>query len=199
MKSEDIERILSLSSLTAAPQLLGWHIVRQLPGGTVRLKIVETEAYHQDDPASHSFRGMTARTAPMFEAGGTIYVYFTYGVHYCLNLVTGSKGIGEGVLIRAGEPLEGIGIMRSSRGVDNIFQLANGPGKLAQALGINSTDLSGRKISRSTIYLQPPAVRLKTAEIASSPRIGIKRAVENSWRFYIKGSPFVSKSRLNER
>ncbi|HET9722139.1 MAG TPA: DNA-3-methyladenine glycosylase, partial [Candidatus Saccharimonadales bacterium] len=96
-----IDAILNLSSLQAAPRLLGWTLCRQTPGGLIKVKIVETEAYHQEDPASHSYRGRTARTWPMFESGGHIYVYFTYGMHYALNLVTGQKGVGEGVLIRA--------------------------------------------------------------------------------------------------
>jgi DNA-3-methyladenine glycosylase len=190
------DSILSLTSLQAAPLLLGWRIVRSTPAGIIKLKIVETEAYHQDDPASHSYRGMTARTAPMFEAGGTIYVYFTYGMHYCLNFVTGPKGVGEGVLIRAGEPMDGTEIMKKNRGVESINMLANGPAKLTQALGINSTELSGKILNKSSISLEAPADILTAKDIVTSRRVGIRQAVENPWRFYIKDNPFVSKSKI---
>lgn len=196
MNNKDLKRILSSDSLTAAPLLLGWIITRKTGDGIIKLKIVETEAYHQNDPASHSYRGLTARTAPMFEAGGTIYVYFTYGVHYCLNFVTGLKGVGEGVLIRAAEPLAGIPIMQKNRGTESIYQLANGPGKLTQALGIRNTSLSGKTLNRSSIYLNPPKQALQASEISRSNRIGISRAVENPWRFYETNSPFVSGSKI---
>jgi len=173
--------------------MLGWLLCRKLPGGIIKLKIVETEAYHQDDPASHSFAGLTKRTAPMFEAGGHIYVYFTYGMHYCINLVTGPKGVGEAVLLRAGEPLEGIELMKQNRGLDNIKNLANGPGKLAQALGIQDTLLSGKKLSRSNIWLEADADEV-VHEIVVATRVGIARAVHQPWRFYIKDNPFVSKA-----
>lgn len=194
--SRQPESILRLNSLEAAPLLLGWRIIRHTPAGIIKLRIVETEAYHQDDPASHSYHGLTARTAPMFEAGGTIYIYFTYGMHYCLNFVTGSKGVGEGVLIRAGEPLEGIEIMKKNRGVEAVNKLANGPAKLTQALGITSTELSGEILNKSTIFLQAPHKTLKAEDILQSRRIGIRQAVENPWRFYIKDNPFVSKVRI---
>lgn len=191
-----VESILNLNSLEAAPLLLGWKIIRHTPAGIIKLKIVETEAYHQDDPASHSYRGLTARTAPMFKAGGTIYVYFTYGMHYCLNFVTGPEGVGEGVLIRAGEPMEGIEIMKKNRGVEAIDKLTNGPAKLAQALGINGTELSGEILNKSSIYLEPPTDILTTKDIVISRRVGIRQAIENPWRFYIKDNPFVSKSKI---
>lgn len=191
-----VESILSLNSLEAAPLLLGRKIIRHTPAGIIKLKIVETEAYRQDDPASHSYRGLTARTAPMFKAGGTIYVYFTYGMHYCLNFVTGSEGVGEGVLIRAGEPMEGIEIMKKNRGVEAIDKLTNGPAKLAQALGINGTELSGEILNKSSIYLEPPTDILTTKDIVISRRVGIRQAIENPWRFYIKDNPFVSKSKI---
>lgn len=194
MKPNSLD-ILKLDSLKAAPKLLGWEIVRNTPHGEIKLKIVETEAYRQDDPASHSYRGLTARTAPMFEPGGTLYVYFTYGTHYCLNFVTGLKGAGEGVLIRAGEPVSGIGIMQTNRNVKNIYTLANGPGKLAQALGITDTSLSGKKLNDSIIFLYPPKEAVDPALISVSPRIGIKKAADNPWRFYIKGNPYVSRLR----
>lgn len=188
----DLEEILSLSSLEAAPLLLGCTLSRQTPEGLISLKIVETEAYHQDDPASHSYRGLTARTAPMFEAGGHIYVYFTYGMHYALNIVTGPKGVGEGVLVRAGKPLEGVEIMQRNRGTENIYNLANGPGKLAQALGIVSAELSGERLGPETLQLLPPKEAVDSRNIIVSPRIGIKKAVDNPWRFYLKDNPFVS-------
>lgn len=194
MKPDNLRKILSLPSPQAAPLLLGWHIIRKLPKGLIKLKIVETEAYRQDDPASHSYRGLTARTAPMFDTGGTIYVYFTYGVHYCLNFVTGSKEAGEAVLIRAGEPLMGIEIMKSNRGVKDVLQLANGPGKLTQALGIKNAELSGKLLNKSSIFLKPPKTMVSEANIAVSRRIGISRGVDTPWRFYIKDSPFVSKA-----
>lgn len=199
-----ISEILKLSSLEAAPLLLGCFLYRKLPGGTLKLKIVETEAYHQDDPASHSFRGLTKRTAPMFEAGGVLYVYFTYGMHYCVNIVTGQAGRGEAVLLRAAEPLEGLDIMLSNRYglvkgpsshkfTSKLAGLANGPAKLTQALGIKDTSLSGEKLNRSSIWLESLSNELKAEDIVVSPRIGIKHATEMPWRFYIKDSRFVSR------
>jgi DNA-3-methyladenine glycosylase len=188
-----IEQIVRLPSLQAAPQLLGLTIARKLPGGMVKLKIVETEAYHQDDPASHSYAGLTKRTAPMFEAGGHLYVYFAYGMHYCLNIVTGKKGVGEAVLLRAAEPLTGTELMMQNRGTENIRVIANGPGKLAQALGIRDTLLSGKKLNKSTIWLESP-METASHETVASTRVGITKAADQPWRFYVKGNPFVSKA-----
>jgi len=188
-----LAHILAQDSISAAPQLLGWFLCRQTPKGSIKLKIVEVEAYHQDDPASHSYRGETNRTAPMFKAGGHIYVYFTYGMHYCLNLVTAPAGRGEAVLIRAAEPLEGIEIMQRNRGVTDMKKIANGPGKLAQALGISSTSLSGHKLGKNTIYLKEPAQKIERKDIKVARRIGISKAVEVDARFYIKDNQFVSK------
>ena len=185
--------ILALGSLEAAPQLLGVLISRRLPQGLLSLRIVETEAYHQNDPASHSFRGMTARTAPMFEAGGTIYVYFTYGIHYCLNIVTGQKGAGEAVLIRAAEPLAGLEIIRKNRNTNDIYKLANGPAKLTQALGIKDTKLSGKKLNKLSIFLSAPENPIIAVDVVVARRIGISEAAQQPWRFYIKDNPFVSK------
>jgi DNA-3-methyladenine glycosylase len=189
---ESLKDILSSSSRVVAPKLLGWYLCRQSPEGLIKLQIVETEAYHQEDPASHSFRGLTERTAPMFEAGGRLYVYFTYGMHYCLNIVTGPAGRGEAVLIRAGEPISGIEIMQNNRGITEIRNLANGPGKLAQAFGIKDTSLSGELLNKSSIWLEPPEKPFPKSRIVSGPRIGIRHAVEQPWRFYIKGNEFVS-------
>lgn len=182
-----------MPALRAAPLLLGLDLIRDLPEGRLRLRIVETEAYHQDDPASHSFTGNTRRTAPMFEAGGRIYVYFTYGMHYCINIVTGKAGVGEAVLLRAAEPLEGIEVMQNNRGMREIRQLTNGPAKLAQALGIKDTGLSGKILNRSSIYIAP-GKSIRSKQIGISPRIGITKAADQPWRFYIKGNAFVTKS-----
>jgi DNA-3-methyladenine glycosylase len=188
-----VEQILKLPSVEAAPLLLGFILKRKTPEGELAVKIVETEAYHQDDPASHSYRGLTVRTAPMFEEGGTIYVYFTYGMHYCVNIVVGKKGVGEAMLLRAGEPISGIEIMKKHRGTENIYNIANGPAKLTQALGIISTELSGKKLGPKTLQLLPPTEPVTPNDVVVAPRIGIKQAIENPWRFYIKGNTFVSR------
>lgn len=191
--SADISAILKLPATQAAPKFLGCFLVRNSPQGMIKLKIVETESYNQEDPASHSYRGLTKRTAPMFEAGGTIYVYFTYGMHYCLNIVTGQEGRGEAVLIRAAEPVEGLELVRNNRGIEDIYQLASGPGKLTMALGITNTSLSGSKLG-GEIKLLPSTEKIPVRQIVLGPRIGIKQGVDKPWRFYIKDNPFVSKT-----
>jgi DNA-3-methyladenine glycosylase len=188
----ELSKLLNLSSQEAAPLLLGYKIARWTPAGWVKLMIVETEAYHQDDPASHSFKGITPRTVPMFEKGGRLYVYFTYGMHYCVNIVVGQEGVGEAVLLRAAQPLEGINIMQTNRKINEIKRLANGPGKLAQALGINDTSLSGKTLNKSSILLEPPTRKVQSDQIVASPRVGIKRAIDVPWRFFIKDNQFVS-------
>ena len=184
---------LNQDSLKVAPQLLGWVLCRRLPEGIVKLKIVEVEAYHQDDPASHSSHGLTKRTAPMFKTGGHIYIYFNYGMHYAINIVTGSSGRGEAVLLRAAEPLHGLKIMQNNRGITDIKKLANGPGKLAQALGIIDTQLSGKILNKSSIYLQPPTEVIKPEDIVITPRIGLTKATDLPLRFYLKISPHISR------
>lgn len=187
--------ILNQGAVQAAPQMLGWIIEREFPEGKVQLKIVETEAYHQDDPASHSYRGLTKRNAPMFGPSGKLYVYFTYGMHYCLNIVAGPEGRAEGVLIRAAEPLVGWEIIRLHRlGVKDDRQLTNGPGKLAQALGVRDTGFSGLAFGPETLTLSPPNKKLNPSEVVVSPRIGIKQARNEPWRFYIKNNPYVSRT-----
>ncbi len=192
MKPE-LAEILQLPAEQAAPQLLGWQLRRRTSRGPIIAKIVETEAYHQDDPASHSFGGISQRTAPMFKEPGTIYVYFTYGMHYCFNLVCGPAGRGEAVLIRALEPLVGVEIMKQYRGIADIHQLTNGPAKAAQALGVVDTTWSGRKIGPKTLELLAPALLVRPGQIIRTPRIGIEQAIDLPLRFYIKDNPFVSK------
>jgi DNA-3-methyladenine glycosylase len=184
--------------LIVAKELLGKIIVKRSGGKILSGKIVEVEAYHGDyDQASHAFRGKTKRNEVMFNEGGCLYVYFTYGVHYCANVVIGKKGKGIAVLIRAIEPVEGIDVMIKNRFGGELIQdkekysLTNGPGKLCQALGINrthnGTDLTGNEI----FILDQP--KLKGKEIGVGKRIGITRSVDLQWRFFIKDNPFVSR------
>ncbi len=173
-----------------APLLLGCELLRTIDSQTIRVKIVETESYDQTDAASHSYRGETTRTKVMFGEWGHLYVYFTYGMHYCANIVTGQKGHGAGVLIRAVEPLEGIDIIEKRRGKTGI-ETTNGPAKLCQALGIDIT-LSGHDLRSGDIRLIPRPPLPATA-IVQTTRVGITRAIDIPWRFYIKDNPYVSK------
>ena len=116
------------NSLSAAKNLLGWTLIHLLPEGDIGGIIIETEAYAEDDEASHSFRGVTKRTFPMFEEAGTLYMYFIYGMHWCFNIVTGTKGHGEAVLIRALMPTIGLDLMQQNRITKDINRLTNGPG-----------------------------------------------------------------------
>lgn len=183
---------LHSDAVTAAEQLLGCYLERELDGQKVRVKIVETEAYRQDDEASHSCRGMTERTKVMFGPAGHAYVYFTYGMHYCFNIVTGPSGYGAAVLIRAVEPVTGENvIMRRRNKAKSITQATNGPGKLCQALDITKL-LWGHDLTKPPLVLLPGEPVAKK-DIAKAPRIGISRAMHKPWRFYIKDNPFVSK------
>jgi DNA-3-methyladenine glycosylase len=168
-----------------APELIGATLLFDGVGGT----IVEVEAYDQDDPASHGFRGRTARTASMFGPPGHAYVYRSYGIHWCLNLVCAEIGRSEAALVRALEPTCGLETMRERRGVEPVRALCSGPGKLCQALGITRID-DGLPLDEPPFELlaregQPP--------LAVGTRIGIRRAVEQPWRFGLAGSPFLSR------
>lgn len=169
------------NSLDGARNLLGWTLVHHTPFGDIGGIIIETEAYQQDDEASHSFRGVTKRTAPMFKEAGTLYMYFIYGMHWCLNIVTGTKGHGEAVLIRALKPSIGVELMRQYRKTDDIKQLTNGPGSLVQALAIPPT-FSGQRLSFTSLELLAPTIPVKNVMV--SPRVGIKKAIDKPWRFY---------------
>ncbi len=148
------------NSVTAAKELLGFELVHHTPAGDNGGIIIETEPYQQDDEASHSFRGMTKRTEPMFKEAGTIYMYFIYGMHWCMNIVTGPKGRGEAVLIRALQPTIGIELMQKNRNTTDMKRLTNGPGSLVQALGIPPI-YSGQRITKTKLELLPPITQLK--------------------------------------
>ena len=174
----------------AARRLLGCELVRELNGEEVRVRIVETEAYHGADEASHTFNGRTLRNATMYMGAGHMYVYFIYGVHYCCNIVCGPKNSGAAVLIRAVEPISGFDTIESQRGVNGV-NVTNGPAKLCKALAIDK-QLDGHMLNRQPLQLvRKPAVTGDRVVIAK--RIGISKAVEELARFYIKDNPYVSR------
>jgi DNA-3-methyladenine glycosylase len=174
-----------------APRLLGCELERQIDGQSVRVKIVETEAYDQTDVASHSYKGMTERTQVMFGPPGHLYVYFTYGMHYCCNIVVGDDGYGAAVLLRAVEPLTGSKLLEERRGRTGI-EVTNGPAKLCQALGIDKA-LNGHDLRDEPLILLPGAEIPRTS-IVQTTRIGISEGKAVPWRFYIRDNPYVSKT-----
>ncbi len=168
-----------------APELIGATLLFAGVGGT----IVEVEAYDQDDPASHGFGGPTARTASMFGPPGHAYVYRSYGVHWCLNLVCAEEGRAEAALVRALAPEHGLEAMRERRGLEAVRSLCSGPGKLCQALGITR--------AHDGLPLDAPPFELLARDSAPplvvGARVGITRAVERPWRYGLAGSPFLSR------
>lgn len=182
---------LAKSAELVAKEILGWRLVRDTPAGRMVGKIVETEAYSAMDAAIHSYRGQTVRNSIMFGPAGYAYVYFTYGMHYCFNVVTGPEGSGEAVLIRALEPLEGVELMRQNRGGKEPHELTNGPAKLCQAFKIDKT-LYGHDLSAPPLQLVP-GEPMRANQITQTTRIGITNDTHRPWRFYIKGNPFVSR------
>jgi DNA-3-methyladenine glycosylase len=179
-RHRELGDILNSAPEEAAPRLLGTDLVSSVGGTEVRVRINEVEAYKgPDDPASHAYGGETRRNASMFRKPGTLYVYRSYGIHNCANTAAGPEGVGWGILIRGGVVIDGEGLAAMRRGRRN--ELANGPGKLCQALGI-TIDLNG------TDLLDPSSiVRLAEGEspgmIMATPRIGISKAIDLPWRF----------------
>ena len=191
IKSSDLRQALNLSAPDAARRLLGCELRRTLEDGTVlRGRIVETEAYDQQDPASHTFRGQTPRNSVMYGPAGILYVYLIYGMYYCCNVVTGPDGHGEAVLIRAVEPLEGEDVMQTHRRGASGKNVTNGPGKVCLAFDItkqlNSHDLSQTPLE---LILHPEV----TDGVVQTTRIGLSSSDVTPWRFYLKRNPYVSK------
>ncbi len=177
--------LVARPSPEAARRLLGWTLLVDGVGGP----IVEVEAYTQQDPASHAFRGPTARNAAMFGPPGHLYVYRSYGVHWCANVVCDAVGVGAGVLLRALEPTNGVPRMAERRGIADDRLLCSGPGRLAQALGLTGAD-DGAPLRAPRFSLVPPSGRVA---VDVTPRIGISRAADVPWRFVVKGSPWASR------
>jgi DNA-3-methyladenine glycosylase len=176
----DLADLLSGSPEEAAPALLGSLLISEVAGHTVKARVTEVEAYKGfDDPASHAFRGRTRRNGSMFERPGTLYVYRSYGIHWCANVAAGPEGVGWGILFRGADIIDGLGVARARRGREN--ELANGPGKLTQALGVDHTH-DGTYLLDGTGPIRiepgvPPEV------VVATPRVGISTAIDRPWRF----------------
>jgi DNA-3-methyladenine glycosylase len=169
-----------------APELIGAELLVDGVGGT----IVEVEAYDHEDPAAHGFRNRrTERNASMFLPGGHAYVYRSYGIHWCLNIVCDEEGVAGAVLVRALEPTHGVEEMVARRGVAELRLLCSGPGRLAQALGVTRAH-DGLPLDRPPFTLTP---RSAPVEIVTGPRIGITKAAEQPWRYGLAGSRFLSR------
>jgi len=181
---------LTAPASNAAKRLLDCIFEREIDGELVRVRIVETEAYDQTDAASHSYKGRSQRTDIMFGPAGYLYVYFTYGMHYCANVVVGEAGYGAAVLIRAVEPLGNEGLLERRRGGKSGIELTNGPAKLCQALGINK-QLNGHNLREAPLRLVL-APQLSSEAIVTTRRVGISQAKDVLWRFYVKDNSFVS-------
>jgi len=182
--------LLASGAMEAAPALLGAVLVRRSAEGTRAGRIIETEAYTADDPASHSYGRRTRRNEFMFHRAGTAYLYLSYGMHCCLNVVTGREGVGEAVLIRAIEPVEGLDLMVDARGWAgrDVRDLANGPGKVCQAFGL-ALEFNGADLLDGTSELRLEAgTRLPSERMRVGPRIGITKAADWPRRFLLVGS-----------
>ncbi len=199
--SAEAASLLRCDSLEVAPALLGAVIAVTDPHGRVAIRLTEAEAYRgEKDPGSHAFRGRTARNASMFEAGGCIYVYFTYGMHHCLNIVTGPAGVSRAVLLRGGEVVDGIELARARRPAARTDRdLARGPARLCAALGLDRSDdgaLLGGPGSRISLTLPEPQRVPESELIRCGPRTGVAGPGGDGeafpWRFWLDGEPTVS-------
>ena len=191
-------RLQEADVAAAAAQLLDCTLVHDVGDGAglVAGRIVEVEAYDASDPASHSYSGRTRRNASMFGPAGHAYVYRSYGLHWCLNVVVGPEGHGAGVLLRALEPLRGLAAMATRRGLaletaGSRRRLARGPGCLTQALGIDGSQ-DGQNLQAGPLRLLPAAAPLAPDQIDRTGRIGIRRAQAVPWRFTVRDCPYVS-------
>ncbi|MCC9146340.1 MULTISPECIES: DNA-3-methyladenine glycosylase [unclassified Arthrobacter] len=190
---------LAVPATEAARHLLGAVLTHDVDGERVGVRITEVEAYMGDaDPGSHAFRGQTARNATMFGPAGHLYVYFTYGMHYCANVVCGAEGEATGLLLRAGEIVEGADIAAVRRGNPRTaLDLARGPARLAQALGI-ARPLDGADLFAQPLHLALPAEPVSADRISTGPRVGVSGpggTDDYPWRYWLTGDPTVSKYR----
>ena len=183
-------------TLLVAKELLGKYLIHRTAEGTTTGRIVEVEAYMgPEDAAAHSYKGLNSRrTQVMFGPSGIVYIYLIYGMYYCFNIVTGTVGKPEAVLVRALEPVEGIELMKERRKTEKLENLCSGPGKLCMAMGITKENY-GKDLSGETLYVSQSG-EVKEEDIVATPRINIDYAGEAKdypWRFILKGNKFVSK------
>ena len=184
MTPNPLDALLSGDVWDVAEGLLGWTLESTIGEVKTAVTITETEAYAGElDPASHAFRGRTTRNAAMFGPAGTLYVYRSYGIHWCMNVVVGEPGLPHAVLLRGGEPTAGVAVMARRRGREH--DLVNGPGKLCQALGVTG-DHDGVDLHRTPLRLLP-GPGLGGRRVRRTRRIGISRAVEQPWRYVVEG------------
>lgn len=184
------------NTVKVAPDLLDKWLVRMIGHHRLIGRIVEVEAYRgKDDPASHAFRGLTPRNAPMFGEPGHAYIYFTYGNHFCLNITTQETGKPGAVLLRAVQPVKGLGMMRRLRPKVPDTELTNGPGKLTEALSIDRALNELNLTITGPLFVTEPQAAQAPYEIWCSTRIGIREGLDKPWRFFLKGNPYVSKRR----
>jgi DNA-3-methyladenine glycosylase len=184
-RRKDLEDLLATDAETAARLLIGCLLLKDGVGGI----IVETEAYDEDDPASHAFSGPTRRNATLFGPAGRIYVYRSYGLHWCMNITSGREGRGSGTLIRALAPVEGLALMQARRRTTDLRRLCAGPGRLTAALDVTGAD-DGSAVAEPPFRLLG---RQGEPEIVAGPRIGITKATDRSRRFGLAGSPWLSR------
>lgn len=177
-----------------APDLVGKLLVRSDDG--LRARIVEVEAYTEDDPACHAYGRTTARTAPLRGPAGHAYVYRSYGVHWCFNVATGDDGVAQGCLIRAAEPLDGLPLMRDRRSRDDDLELLRGPAKLCEAYAIDGTMSGADVCDGGPLGFADDGAR---PDVAAGPRVGVSQAADLPWRFYAADSPWVSTYRRSPR
>jgi DNA-3-methyladenine glycosylase len=202
----EMYQLLSRPSTEAAPLMLGWHLVSELDGGRVTVALTEVEAYAGvSDPASHAFRGASRRNQVMFGPAGRLYVYFSYGMHWCANVVTGPDGEASAVLLRSGRVVEGADLARRRRGAKVADRsLARGPACLTQALAVTRESNGVDLLAGGALRLEAPRREAADhggtqAEVADGPRVGISTAADVHWRFWVAGDETVSAYRRSPR
>lgn len=197
---EQVTELLTRPALEVAPDLLGWRVSHTTPDGTVTVEITEVEAYAgEGDPASHAYKGRTPRNEVMFGEAGRLYVYLSYGMHFCCNVVTGPDGHASAVLLRAGRVVEGADLARSRRGERTADRaLARGPGCLCQALGIDRSHNGVDLLTGGPLTLTP-GEPVDPARVASGHRVGVSLAHDVPWRFWLRGEPSVSAYKRSPR
>jgi DNA-3-methyladenine glycosylase len=194
----DVRGALSRSALAVAPDLLGWRLFHTTDDGTVVIELTEVEAYEGAvDPASHAYRGRTPRNGVMFGPAGHLYCYFSYGMHWCANLVCGPDGTASAILLRAGRVVDGLALARRRRGHRITGRdLARGPARLTVALGIDGTANGVDLLGHGALRLEPAD---RTVALSQGPRVGVSQAADRPWRFWRTDDETVSPYRRSPR